>query len=354
MSLLFSPIKIRDLEIKNRIMMSPMCQYSAVDGLAKDWHFIHYGSRAVGNVGLIMLEATAVLPNGRITNADLGLWTEQHAEILKHITSFINNQGSVAGIQLAHAGRKASTRVPKEGGGPLTIEKGGWTTFAPSALPFDDDYPEPKELSICNISSFQECFANAALKALHSGFKVIEIHAAHGYLIHEFLSPLTNKRTDKYGGSFENRIRFLTETVNIVREVWPEDYPLFVRISATDYAEGGWDLEQSIRLAKRLKEIGVDVIDVSSGGLLPDVNINADYGYQLNFANQIHKQALIKTATVGMNVNAIQAETILKNNMSDLIVFGRELLRNPYFALNAAKELETDIKWPIQYIRAKR
>ena len=353
MSILYSPIKIKDIEIKNRIMMSPMCQYSAKDGHAKDWHLIHYGSRAVGNVGLIMFEATAVLPKGRITYGDLGLGTHEHVVRLKHITNFIKKQGSVPGIQLAHAGRKASLRLPIDGDGPLTAEQGAWQIVAPSAIRFGDNYQIPKELSICDIHSIQESFANAAQKAYNAGFQVLEIHAAHGYLINEFLSPASNHRNDEYGGSFENRIRFLMEIIDHVKFVWPDNLPIFVRISATDYIEESWDIEQSILLAKELKKKGVDVIDVSSGGLTPDAPVKYDFGYQLGYAERIHKEANIMTATVGMNTTAEQGETILRNDMSEIIVYGRELLRNPYFGLTSEKVVHENMEWPVQYIRAK-
>ncbi len=353
MSLLFSPLKIKDVEIKNRIMMSPMCQYSAKDGHAKDWHFVHYGTRAVGGAGLIMFEATAVLPKGRITYGDLGLWTEEHAQRLKHITNFIKSQGSVAGIQLAHAGRKASLQLPKDGDGPLRDAEGAWEIVAPSAIPFGNNYQVPTALSICDIHSIEESFANAAQKAFVAGFEVVEIHAAHGYLINEFMSPATNKRTDDYGGSFENRIRFLLEIIDHIKFVWPDNLPIFVRISATDYVDGSWDINQSIMLAKELKKKGIDVIDVSSGGLVPDAKIQYDFGYQLAFAERIHKETGIMTATVGMNTTAEQGEMILRDDMSDIVVYGRELLRDPYFALNAAKVVHDDIEWPVQYIRAK-
>lgn len=355
MSKLYSPLQIRTIRLKNRIVMSPMCQYSATDGLANDWHFVHYANRAVGGVGLIMQEATAVLPEGRISPADLGLWDDQQIPPLQHICSFLKKEGCVAGIQLAHAGRKASTGIPWENGDkPLTPAEGGWTPVAPSPIPFDTGYPIPKELSIDEIIAIEEAFTAAALRALKAGFKVLEIHAAHGYLIHEFLSPVSNHRTDQYGGEFANRIRFLMEIIEKVRKVWPPELPLFVRISATDYVDNGWDITQSIQLATLLRDRQVDLIDVSSGGMVPYAKIPADFGYQLEFAHEIRQQAGIMTGAVGMIITPEQAESILVSKVANLIFLGRQLLRDPYFALRSASKLHSDIDWPPQYARAKK
>lgn len=335
--------------------MSPMCQYSAVDGMANDWHLVHYGTRAVGGVGLIIQEATAVLPEGRISPGDLGLWDDRQIPPLQHICSFLETKGCVAGIQLAHAGRKASCGIPwKQGDKPLSLEQGGWDVVAPSAIPFDTGFPVPKELTIVEIEAIQEAFVAAAKRALEAGFKVLEIHAAHGYLIHEFLSPLSNRRIDLYGGDFDNRVRFLLETVDKVRKVWPDELPLFVRISATDYEEGGWDVAQSIRLAALLRDRGVDLIDVSSGGLVPYAKIPVAFGYQLGFARDIHLQAGIMTGAVGMIATPEQAESMLVNKVANLIFLGRELLRNPYFALQAAPTVHSEVEWAPQYVRAKK
>lgn len=355
MSRLFSPLEIRNVRFKNRLVMSPMCQYSAVDGMANDWHFVHYATRATGGVGLVMQEATAVLPEGRISPGDLGLWDDKQIPPLQHICSFLEKEGCVAGIQLAHAGRKASTAIPWKGGDkPLTSADGGWTAVAPSPIPFDTDYQVPRELSIGEIGAIQDAFASAARRALKAGFKVLEIHAAHGYLIHEFLSPISNHRTDLYGGEFDNRARFLLETVEKVRKVWPAELPLFVRISATDYVDGGWDIVESARLAALLRDRQVDLIDVSSGGLVPYAKIPADFGYQLGFAREIRQEAGIMTGAVGMITTPEQAESILVNKVANLVFLGRELLRDPYFALHAAPKVHADVEWPPQYVRAKK
>lgn len=354
MSILFSPLKLKAIELKNRIAVSPMCMYSSEDGYANDWHIVHLGSRAAGGAGLILTEATAVSPEGRISPDDLGIWKDEHIDNLKRITTFILQQGSIPGIQLAHAGRKASVSSEWKGGEFLTPAKGGWIPIAPSPVPFSTEYGMPREMTTEDIGKTISDFANAAQRALCAGFKLVEIHAAHGYLIHEFLSPLSNRRTDKYGGCFENRIRFLLEIIEAVKKNWDKDYPLLVRISATDWAEeGGWDLAQSEMLASVLKDNGVDLLDVSTGGLIPHVKIPVDYGYQLSFANQIRSKTNLPTGAVGMITNAVQAETILRNENADLIIMGRELLRNPYFPLHAAKELKEEITWPVQYQRAK-
>lgn len=355
MSRLFSPLQLKSVELANRIAVSPMCMYSAVDGFSNDWHLVHLGSRAVGGAGLVICEATAVSPEGRISPDDLGIWKDGHIENLKRITSFIEEHGAVPGIQLAHAGRKASVSSEWKGNGAFLLPtQGGWETVAPSALPFSPDTGTPHELSKEEIKEIIAKFGIAARRALDAGFKVAEIHAAHGYLIHQFLSPLSNHRQDEYGGSFANRTRFLIEIVDTVKQVWNSEYPLFVRISATDWAEeGGWDLAQSIELCTLLKEKGIDLIDVSTGGLIPHVKIPVDYGYQLAFARQIKREVGIAVGTVGMITNAVQAETILQSGDADLIFMGRQLLRDPYFPLRAAKELNDEIPWPVQYRRAK-
>lgn len=353
MSILFTPLKIKSIEFKNRIAVSPMCMYSSNDGFSNDWHLVHLGSRAVGGAGLVMTEATAVSPVGRISPDDLGIWKDEHIENLKRIASFIGEHGAVPGIQLAHAGRKASVSSEWKGGAFLLPEEGGWTTVAPSALRFSESTGIPHELTKDGIGRVVSEFAAAARRALAAGFKVAEIHAAHGYLVHQFLSPLSNRRKDEYGGSFENRIRFLLEVTDGIKKVWNPDYPLFVRISATDWADGGWDLPQSVRLSAVLKEKGVDLVDVSSGGLVPHVKIPAGYGYQLPFAAQIRKEAGVKTGAVGFITNAVQAETILRSGDADLVLVGRQMLRDPYFALHAAKELGDDVSYPVQYARAK-
>jgi len=353
MSKLFSPLEIKRITLKNRITVSPMCQYSSVDGFANDWHLVHLGSRAVGGAGLIISEAAAVSPEGRISPQDLGIWKDEHIEKLAQITNFLSQHGTVPGIQLAHAGRKASTATPWLGRGKVNPEDGGWQPVAPSAIAFSETYPMPVELDQEGIDKVILDFTNAAKRALDAGFKVIEIHAAHGYLVHQFLSPLSNHRTDSYGGSFENRIRFLLQIIESVKKVWPSDLPIFVRISATDWAEGGWNIEESVKLALQLKELGIDLIDVSTGGLVTHQKIPVGPAYQLPFASRIKEETGILTGTVGMITNSVQSETILVNEDADLIIMAREILRNPYFPLQAAKELHEDIKWPIQYERSK-
>jgi len=353
MSHLFSPLKIKDIELKNRIAMSPMCMYSSEDGFANDWHMTHIGSRAAGGVGLIIMEATAVSPEGRITPHDLGLWKDEHINYLKRITSFTEKQHTVIGIQLAHAGRKASHKRPWEGGQTLSEPEGGWQTLAPSPIPFLETEQVPAELDIKGIKKIIHDFKAAAKRALEAGFKVIEIHAAHGYLIHEFLSPLSNKRRDEYGGTFENRVRLLLEIIDEVKQVWPENYPLFVRISATDWTEEGWKIEDSVALAKIIKTKGIDLIDCSSGGNSPHANIPVGPGYQVPLAAQVKKDSGILTGAVGMITTSEQADKIISSGQADIVLLARELLRNPYFAMEAAKELNADFKWPSQYERAK-
>lgn len=351
---LFTPLTLRSVTLRNRIGVSPMCMYSCVDGFATDWHLVHLGSRAVGGAGLIIVEATAVEPRGRITPGDLGLWDDRHVQKLAEITRFIAEHGAVPAIQLGHAGRKASTQRPWQGGGPIAPhEPEGWQTVAPSAVPFADGYPTPQELSADEIRRIVQAFADAARRAKEAGFKIVEIHAAHGYLIHQFLSPVSNRRTDAYGGSFENRIRLLVETVEAVRGVWPDELPLFVRISATDWLpEGGWDVDQSVELAKVLKAKGVDLIDASSGGNVATAQIPAGPGYQVPFAERIRHEAGIATSAVGLITSPEQAEEILKNGKADMILLGREFLRDPYWPLRAAKALGAKLPyWPVQYHR---
>jgi 2,4-dienoyl-CoA reductase-like NADH-dependent reductase (Old Yellow Enzyme family) len=330
-----------------------MCQYSSEDGFANDWHLVHLGTRATGGAGLIITEAAAVSPEGRISPQDLGIWKDEHIDKLLQITSFVSAQHCVPGIQLAHAGRKASTNVPWKGRGKVATADGGWTPVAPSAIPFSDTYPMPAELSTAGIRQVIADFTAAAKRALQAGFKVIELHAAHGYLVHQFLSPLSNHRTDEYGGSFENRIRLLLEITDSVKTTWPDELPLFVRISATDWVEEGWNPDESVKLARILKERGVDLLDVSSGGLSAHQHISVGPAYQLPFASRIRKETGILTGTVGLITNAIQAETILVNGDADMIFMAREILRNPYFPLQAAQELKEQINWPVQYERAK-
>jgi 2,4-dienoyl-CoA reductase-like NADH-dependent reductase (Old Yellow Enzyme family) len=354
MAKLFSSFEIKSVQLKNRIVISPMCQYSAEDGFANDWHLVHLGSRAVGGAGLIIVEACAVAPEGRISPHDLGLWKDEHIPNLKRISVFIESQGTVPAIQLAHAGRKASCAQPWNGGEMLRKDEGGWQTVAPTAIPFNEMYPMPVSLSIEGIQKLVECFKVAAKRAFEAGFKIIEIHAAHGYLIHEFFSPLSNQRTDAYGGSFQNRIRFLCEVVTAIQAVWPANLPIFVRISATDWVDGGWNIDESIELSGILKEMGIDLIDCSSGGNISNVRIPLAPGYQVPFSKKIKEATGIATGTVGLIIDAQQAEDILLNEEADLILFARESLRNPYFPLNAAAALNEKIDWPIQYARAKK
>ncbi|MCK6606507.1 MAG: NADH:flavin oxidoreductase/NADH oxidase [Ignavibacteriaceae bacterium] len=353
MAKLFSPLTIREITFRNRIAISPMCQYSAVNGYANNWHLVHLGSRAVGGAGLIIQEATAVVPEGRISPGDLGIWQDSQIAPLTDINRFIKSHGSVPGIQLAHAGRKASTSIPWKGSGQVPPAEGGWQTVAPSPIPFSPGDSLPEELDSYGIRRVITSFADAAERALAAEYQLIEIHAAHGYLLNQFLSPLTNKRSDNYGGSFENRIRLLVEVTDAIREVWPERLPLFVRISATDWADGGWDIADSVRLAGILKEHGVDLIDCSSGGSVPGAKIPAAPGYQVPFAERIKKESGIMTGAVGLITTALQAEEILGKDQADLILIARASLRDPYFPMNAAKELNAEIQWPGQYLRGK-
>ncbi|MBF9254469.1 NADPH dehydrogenase NamA [Pontibacter sp. 172403-2] len=353
MSQLFSPLKLRSITLKNRIVVSPMCMYSSTDGFATNWHLVHLGSRAVGGAGLVMTEATAVAPEGRITPDDLGIWKDEHIPMLKRITGFILEHGAVPGMQLAHAGRKASHRSPWKGSTAIPATEGGWQTVAPSAMPFTDAEPQPAALTREGISKVISDFQEAAKRALEAGFQVIEIHAAHGYLIHEFMSPLSNKRTDNYGGSFENRIRLLLEVTESVRQVWPQEYPLLVRISATDWAEGGWTDEDSVALAAILEHKEVDLIDCSTGGNVAHAKIPVEPGYQVRFAERIRKNTGMKTGAVGMITTAQQAESIIADGKADLVLLARQMLRDPYFPLHAARELGADMPWPPQYERAR-
>jgi len=352
MSKLFSPLTIKNTILKNRIVMSPMCQYSAIDGFTNAWHEVHYGSRAIGGTGLLITEAIAVSPEGRITPSDLGIWKDEHIPGLRKLVSFIHQHGSVAAIQLAHAGRKASCAVPLEGGKQLDVKNGGWQTVAPSDIPFLGEDRTPESLNKEGINKVISDFKAATLRALTAGFKVIEIHSAHGYLLQEFLSPLSNHRSDEYGGSFENRIRLLQQVIDGVKSIWPSENPLFVRISSTEWTNGGWTIEDSIKLAYILKGLGVDLIDCSSGGNIYNAKIPVGPGYQVPFSEAIRKTGVL-TGTVGFITSATQAEAILQEGKADLVILGRELLRNPYFPLIAARELGAEIEWPAQYLRSK-
>ncbi|MGC2800411.1 MAG: NADH:flavin oxidoreductase/NADH oxidase, partial [Candidatus Acidiferrum sp.] len=340
---LFSPFRIREIELKNRIVVSPMCEYSAMEGHPQAWHLVHLGSRAIGGASLVFTEATAVEERGRISAVDTGIYEDAHVASWRPIAEFIRAHGAVPGMQLAHAGRKASTAPPWAGGKPVALEAGGWQPVAPSALAFDAGYTVPRKLSVNEIGEIVAAFRKAAERALAAGFEVIEIHAAHGYLLHQFLSPLSNTRTDDYGGKFENRIHLVKQVVRVVREVWPQRLPLFVRVSATDWKEGGWDLAQTIELARQLKTLGVDLIDTSSGGTVPGVKIPLGPGYQTGFSEAIRKEAGIATGAVGMITEPTQAEAILATEQADLIFLARELLRDPYWPRRAAKALEVKI-----------
>jgi 2,4-dienoyl-CoA reductase-like NADH-dependent reductase (Old Yellow Enzyme family) len=350
---LFSPIKIKNIEFKNRLVVSPMCEYSCVDGFANNWHLVHLGSRAVGGAALVIAEATAVSPEGRITHGDLGIYKDDHIEKLKEITDFIHQNGSVAGVQLAHAGRKASHELPWLGNAWLSPEEpNGWQAVAPSPVPFAATEGAPLELDKAGIEKVKADFKAAAARALAAGFKVIEIHGAHGYLINEFLSPLSNHRTDEYGGSFENRIRFLLEVIASVKETWPEENPLFIRISSSDWTEGGWTIDDSVALAKVLINKGIDLVDCSSGGNVL-ARIPLKPGYQVEFAETVKRESGILTAAVGLITEAKQADEIIQTGQADLIMIAREFLRDPYFPLRAAHQLGHEVKWPVQYERAK-
>jgi 2,4-dienoyl-CoA reductase-like NADH-dependent reductase (Old Yellow Enzyme family) len=353
MSLLFAPLALRDVEFRNRVFVSPMCQYSSADGLPTDWHMVHLGSRAVGGAALVMVEATAVCPEGRISPQDSGLWSPAHAAAFERITAFIAAQGAVPGIQLAHAGRKASTAPPWRGRKLVAEAEGGWQPVAPSPIRFDDYMATPRELARADLAALIDRFRDAARWSAGSGFRALELHMAHGYLMHEFLSPLSNARGDEYGGGLEGRMRFPLEVAAAVRDVWPAELPLLVRISATDWVEGGWDLGQSIELARRLRALGVDLIDCSSGGSSPAQVVPEAPGYQVPFADAIRREAGIATGAVGFITSATQAETILTTGQADVVFLARELLRDPYWPLRAARELGDDIAWPVQYQRAR-
>ena len=347
---LFSPLTIRSVTFRNRIAVSPMCQYCANDGFADDWHLVHLGSRAVGGAGLVMVEATAVTKDGRITPGDMGLWDDEHIAPLARIAAFLKRQGAVPGIQLAHAGRKASCDVPWKGGARLkTPVEGGWPVVGPSPFPFNEGDPPPVPLDTAGIDEIVHAFEAAARRALKAGFQVIEIHSAHGYLMHEFLSPLTNRRQDEYSGSVENRMRFLLRVATNLRRLIPAELPLFVRISATDWVEGGWDIEQSVALSARLRDLGVDLIDVSSGGTVPRANIPVAKGYQVPFARRIRNEVLIKTGAVGLITEPTHANEIITGGDADLVFLAREFLREPYWTLKAQHELGAEPTWPMQY-----
>lgn len=352
MAHLFSPIKIKNIEFKNRLAVSPMCEYSSEDGFANNWHLVHLGSRAVGGAGLIITEATAVSPEGRISYADLGIYMDEHIPKLKEITNFIHQHGSIAGIQLAHAGRKASHEVPWKGNAQIPAQQpNGWQAYSASAIPFSEGQEPPVELDTAGIEKVKADFKAAALRALRAGFKVIELHAAHGYLLHQFYSPLSNQRTDEYGGTYGNRIRLLLEVIDAVQEVWPAENPLLVRLSATDWTDGGWTLDDSLQLVNILKAKGVDFIDTSSGGNVL-ARIPLKPGYQVEFAEAV-RQTGILTGAVGLITTAEQADEIVQTGQADMVIMAREMLRDPYFPLHAAHKLGHDVKWPVQYERAR-
>lgn len=353
-SMLFSPLEIKSISLRNRIFVSPMCQYSSEDGMPNDWHLVHLGSRAVGGASLVVVEATAVSPEGRISPRDSGIWSPKHAEAFKRVTAFIRSQGAAPGIQIAHAGRKASTDVPWQGGKPLGLDAKGWTPVAPSAVPFDAESATPRALSAEDLDEITEQFSIAARNCLEAGFEVLEIHMAHGYLLHEFLSPLSNRRKDEYGGSLENRMRFPLRIAENVRSLWPDRLPLLVRLSCTDWVEGGWDLDQSMELSRKLKAMGVDMIDCSSGALTADARIPAGPGFQVPFAAAIRKEVGMATGAVGWITQPAQAEQIVATGQADAVLLAREFLRHPYWPLHAARALGVDVAWPPQYERARQ
>ncbi len=349
---LFEPLQLRELTIRNRVAVSPMCQYSANDGFLNDWHFVHLASRAVGGAGLVFTEATAVAAEGRISPADLGIWDDVHAGAFERVTRFVKGEGAAFGIQLAHAGRKASTHIPWEGQGAVAPEQGGWEPIAPSAVRFADNYPTPREMTRDDIAGIVDAFRRAASRARRIGFDVVEVHAAHGYLLHEFLSPLSNERTDEYGGSLENRMRFCLEVVAAVREVWPQALPVFVRISATDWTDGGWNLDEAVELSRRLGALGVDLVDCSSGGNVASARIPVKPGYQVPFAERIRQAAAVATGAVGLITDPADADAIIRGGQADLVLLAREMLRDPYWPLRAAGVLGHEVSWPSQYLRA--
>ncbi len=352
--MLFTPLTLRELELRNRIAVSPMCQYSAQDGFASDWHLVHLGSRAVGGAGLVAFEATAVEARGRISPRDLGIWKDAQVEGLARIVRFVKEQGAATCLQLAHAGRKASVGAPwQDGGAPLGESAGGWKVVGPSAVPFAAGHPLPDALDEAGLRAVTASFVEGTRRALGAGFDAVELHAAHGYLLHQFLSPLSNRRTDRYGGSFENRARFPREVIAAVREVWPERLPLLVRVSATDWAEGGWTPDETVELCRGLRGLGVDLVDVSSGGLVPNAKVPVGAGYQTPFAERVRREAGIATGAVGLITAAEQAEHILRTGQADLVFLARELLRDPYWPLHAAPRVHAQTPWPVQYERAQ-
>ena len=354
MSRLFTPLTLRELSIRNRIFVSPMCQYSSRDGVPSDWHLVHLGSRAVGGAGLVMVEASAVTPQGRISPDDSGIWNSEQASAFAPIARFIREQGAVPAIQLAHAGRKASTNIPWKGSGQLDAKNRGWQTVAPSPLPFAPGHAAPRQATAQDLETILGQFASAARRSAEAGFQVVELHMAHGYLLHEFLSPLTNHRDDEFGGSLENRMRFPLRVAKVVRETWPEQFPVFVRISASDWMEGGWDLENSLELARRLQAIGIDLIDCSSGGLVPEAQPPFGPGFQTPFASAIRQEAGVATGAVGFISDPAQAEQIVATGLADAVFLARQLLRDPYWPLHAAKALGVELPWPAQYERARQ
>ena len=353
MSTLFQPLRLREVTLRNRVAVSPMCQYSASDGVPNEWHLVHLGSRAVGGAGLVIAEASAVSPEGRITPYDTGLWSDAQAEAWAPVARFVAEHGAVPGIQLAHAGRKASTDAPWRGGRPVAEGARGWRPVGPSPLPFAEGYPVPRELTADEIEAVVGAFRDAARRADEAGFQVVEIHMAHGYLLHQFLSPLTNRRTDAYGGPRENRMRLPLAVARAVREAFPEERPVLARISATDWVDGGWDLEQSIVFARELREAGVDLVDCSSGGAVPDAKVPLGPGYQVPFAAAIREKAGVLTGAVGLITEPEQAEAIVADGKADIVLLAREMLRDPHWPLHAAQALGAEVRWPDQYLRAR-
>jgi 2,4-dienoyl-CoA reductase-like NADH-dependent reductase (Old Yellow Enzyme family) len=350
---LFTPFKQRGVTMRNRIGVSPMCQYSCVEGMATEWHLVHLGSRAVGGAGAVIAEATAVLPEGRISPADLGIWSDAHADALARCAAFVEANGAVPGIQLSHAGRKASTAPPWQGGRAVDEADGGWSpVMGPSAIPFAAGSPTPAELDAAGIARVVQAFADGARRARDAGFRIVELHGAHGYLLHQFLSPLSNRRTDAYGGSFDNRTRLVRETVEAVRREWPDALPLWLRVSGTDWVDGGWDAEQTVELARMVAPLGVDLVDCSSGGLVPGATIPVAPGYQVRFAERVRRDAGVATAAVGLITTPAQADAIVRGGGADVVLLARQLLRDPYWPLHAAKALGASITWPVQYQRA--
>ena len=353
MSKLFTPLRMRDVTFRNRVFMSPMCQYSSEEGMPTEWHFVHLGSRAVGGVGLVVVEATGVSPEGRISPWDSGIWSDEHSRAFQRITRFIKEQGAVAGIQLAHAGRKASTDAPWRGGKGLTKSEGGWEPLGPTGEAFAEGYPVPRAMTAAEIDAVVGQFVDATRRSLDAGFEVVELHMAHGYLMHSFLSPLTNKRRDEYGGSLENRMRLPLRVAGEVRRAWPSRFPLFARLSCSDWVAGGWDVAQSVELSRRLKELGVDLIDCSSGGAVPAAKIEIGPGYQVPFAERIRREAGVATGAVGIITEGRQAEEIVASGKADAVLIGRALLWDPYWTVHAAAELGVEGDWPVQYARGR-